>query len=79
MENIGLLLAVSIPSLAALTSMCVMFLVAARTPAALCGGGSSRLSQNADTYCAVRPVVTLKSNVIDINTDYDTEKEWKLK
>lgn len=28
---------------------------------------------------AVRPIVTLKSNVIDISTNYDSENGWKLK
>lgn len=27
----------------------------------------------------IRPVITLKSDVIDLNTDYDAEGEWKLK
>lgn len=27
----------------------------------------------------IRPIITLKSNIIDINTDYNKEKKWKLK
>lgn len=34
-----------------------------------------------DTYddYGIRPVVSLKSDIIDISTNYDTEGEWKLK
>ena len=44
----------------------------------LCGGHSSYMSEFAST-CAVRPVVTLKSDIIDVSTNYSTEGEWKLK
>lgn len=29
--------------------------------------------------CAVRPIVTLKSDSIDISTNYSVEGKWKLK
>lgn len=45
----------------------------------LCTGSSSGLSHYEVSNYAVRPVVTLKSDVIDINTDYDTEGVWRLK
>ena len=48
-------------------------------PATLCRGRSSRLNENDFITCAVRPVVTLKSDIIDVSTNYSTEGEWKLK
>ena len=45
----------------------------------LCYGNSSRLYEYADSSYAVRPVVTLKSDIIDVSTNYSTEGEWKLK
>ena len=44
-----------------------------------CGGFSSNLSQYPLSPCAVRPIVILKSNVIDTNTNYETEEHWNLK
>lgn len=46
----------------------------------LCYGNVYNLFNN--TYSsnyAVRPVVILKSNVIDIDENYDSENGWKLK
>lgn len=45
----------------------------------LCDGHSSYLRENANSYYPVRPVVTLKSDIIDVSTNYSTEGEWKLK
>ena len=45
----------------------------------LCSGYSSYLYENTCSFCAVRPVVTLKSDIIDVSTNYSTEGEWKLK
>ncbi len=45
----------------------------------LCSGYSFRLGEYAGFYSAVRPVVTLKSDIIDVSTNYSTEGEWKLK
>lgn len=47
----------------------------------LCNGFSSSLDDNngLDKNSTVCPVVTLKSDVIDINTNYDSENGWKLK
>ena len=45
----------------------------------LCYGNSSCFSENSYDGCAVRPVVTLKSDIIDVSTNYSTEGEWKLK
>ena len=45
----------------------------------LCDCGSSGLSENSSSSLAVRPVVTLKSDIIDVSTNYSTEREWKLK
>ena len=45
----------------------------------LCFGGSSSLDEDASSSCAVRPIVILKSNVIDTNTNYETEGHWNLK
>ena len=45
----------------------------------LCIGGSSYLNGYTNSYFAVRPVVTLKSDIIDVSTNYSTEREWKLK
>ena len=44
----------------------------------LCAGYSFSLDELAYTF-AVRPVVTLKSDVIDISANYDAENGWKLK
>ena len=48
-------------------------------PNDLCYGHSSGLSVNEYSYYAVRPVVTLKSDIIDVSTNYSTEGKWKLK
>ena len=48
-------------------------------PYGLCYGESSSLDEHTDTPNAVRPVVTLKSDIIDVSTNYSTEGEWKLK
>ena len=45
----------------------------------LCNGNSSFLSENTYSLFAVRPIVILKSNVIDTNTNYETEEHWNLK
>jgi len=45
----------------------------------LCNGKSSGLIEYASSRSAVRPVVTLKSDIIDVSTNYSTEGEWKLK
>ena len=45
----------------------------------LCNGSSSCLNENSYSSFAVRPVVTLKSDIIDVSTNYSTEGEWKLK
>ena len=45
----------------------------------VCYVDNSYWNQSTSSYYAVRPVVTLKSKVIDINTDYEAEGEWKLK
>ena len=42
-------------------------------------GYASNLEEHAYSYCAVRPVVTLESDIIDVSTNYSTEGEWKLK
>lgn len=44
-----------------------------------CGGFSSSLREYPLSACAVRPIVILKSNVIDTNTNYETEEHWNLK
>ena len=44
----------------------------------MCGCFSSNLYEYSSVY-AVRPVVTLKSDIIDVSTNYSTEGEWKLK
>ena len=44
--------------------------------------GYSMFSSDADVSghgIRVRPVVSLPSNIINIDTDYDTEGTWKLK
>ena len=46
---------------------------------ALCDGVRSRLAESTVSDYAVRPIVILKSNVIDTNTNYETEKHWNLK
>ena len=45
----------------------------------MCGSGGSSLYDYARGSYAVRPVVTLKSDIIDVSTNYSTEGEWKLK
>ena len=45
----------------------------------LCYGYSSDLNEGANSHSAVRPIVILKSNVIDTNTNYETEEHWNLK
>ena len=45
----------------------------------LCDGYSSYLGEYSNSLFAVRPVVTLKSDIIDVSTNYSTEGEWKLK
>ena len=45
----------------------------------LCIGFSSRFGGYASDRYDVRPVVTLKSDIIDVSTNYSTEREWKLK
>ena len=60
--------------------LCVRYVYGSNTSAFnSCFGYSYNLTQNTHDWYAVRPVVTLKSNVIDINTNYDAEGEWKLK
>ena len=45
----------------------------------LCDGHSLGLNETARSNYAVRPIVILKSNVIDTNTNYETEEHWNLK
>ena len=45
----------------------------------LCAGYSPYLNEDAYSACAVRPIVILKSNVIDTNTNYEAEEHWNLK
>ena len=45
----------------------------------LCTGYSTYLFENTNSNYAVRPIVILKSNVIDTNTNYETEGHWNLK
>ncbi len=45
----------------------------------LCYGNGSNLDGISYSLYAVRPIVILKSNVIDINTNYETEGHWNLK
>ena len=45
----------------------------------VCYSNSSEWGNHEQDIYTVRPVVTLKSDVIDINTDYNAEREWKLK
>lgn len=47
--------------------------------ACLCIGNTSNVLENTWYDFAVRPVVTLKSDIIDVSTNYSTEGEWKLK
>ncbi len=42
-------------------------------------GSITSPAMSIEVSVGVRPVVSLKSDVIDINTDYSTEGEWKLK
>ena len=42
-------------------------------------GNSSYLLEFSFSAYAVRPVVTLKSDIIDVSTNYSTDGEWKLK
>ena len=45
----------------------------------LCNGISSSLNESPFRFCAVRPLVSLKSEVIDIDAGYDETTGWKLK
>ena len=45
----------------------------------LCLGTRSDLRERTTSSFAVRPIVILKSNVIDTNTNYETEEHWNLK
>ena len=45
----------------------------------LCFGISTRLREIPFSNCAVRPLVSLKSEVIDIDAGYDETTGWKLK
>ncbi len=45
----------------------------------LCNGNRSHFYEYASSIFAVRPIVILKSNVIDTNTNYETEEHWNLK
>ena len=45
----------------------------------LCNGYSSALYENTFSNFAVRPLVSLKSEVIDIDAGYDETTGWKLK
>ena len=45
----------------------------------LCDGASSYLTERARSIYAVRPLVSLKSEVIDIDAGYDETTGWKLK
>ena len=45
----------------------------------LCYGLSSNLDEITLSICAVRPLVSLKSEVIDIDAGYDETTGWKLK
>ena len=45
----------------------------------LCRGDSSCLNENPHSNDAVRPLVSLKSEVIDIDAGYDETTGWKLK
>ena len=45
----------------------------------LCNGRSSDLIESSYSLCAVRPLVSLKSEVIDIDAGYDETTGWKLK
>ena len=45
----------------------------------LCDGASSHLTERARSIYAVRPLVSLKSEVIDIDAGYDETTGWKLK
>lgn len=46
---------------------------------ALCIGKSSDLFENTSSGCAVRPVVTLKSDTIDLSIKYEKDNIWRLK
>ena len=53
---------------------------AVTTGGILCNSSSgSGFGQFEESNNAVRPVVSIKTNVIDISTDYKAEGEWKLK
>ena len=48
----------------------------------LCDGSSNTLGESAGSSIqdyAIRAVVTINSDIIDINTDYETEGHWNLK
>ena len=79
MEITGLPLAVSILSLTMRTSLCVCVSGDDANANILCFGSSSDLGGYTSRGFAVRPVLTLKSDVIDISANYDSENGWKLK
>ena len=79
MEVIGSHLAVSILSLAMRTSMCTQLMGGGTSVTDMCAGLSSYLNAFARVGSAVRPIVTLKSDIIDVSTNYSTEGKWKLK
>ena len=47
----------------------------------LCYGDSSKLNENTLSRCSVRPVINLKSDIIDVETssEYNGFKMWNLK
>ena len=47
---------------------------------AMCNASAYNLYENLNSVnYAVRPIVTLESNIIDLSTDYELTGEWKLK
>ena len=70
----------SIKSFSSTSLFCVRYVNSYLTDANdLCDGNSPYVGEGVFTSYAIRPVVTLKSNVIDINTNYNTEGHWNLK
>ena len=59
--------------------MCAMYMAISANARGLSYGYDSYMSDSTGSSFAVRPVVTLKSDVIDVSTNYSTEGEWKLK
>lgn len=45
----------------------------------LCHGVESTLGETQSRDCSIRPIVSIKSNVINMNINYDLEGKWKLK